>query len=254
MNAFSYFELPVESNQFLRGALHSTCTENAPCFIFCHGFSSQRMGPAYLFVKLSRILADAGFSSIRFDFRGSGESDGFFYDMNISTMKKDLSTVLMWIKQYRNPTKFFLIGHSFGGIIVTLCSKDADGVVLISPVANLQELLQSQNKMIQAGPNNNGFYEFGPHEMKNSFTEYMQIDPVKILCESFKGPLLLIHGDADKSISKNESERYFSEARKSGINPQYHILKDADHNYSRVADIKLLCDIVTDWAKEQNCE
>lgn len=252
MHKFSYFELPGKKNHLIRGSLHiSGSGRQAPWFIFCHGFTGQRMGPGYLFVKLSRALADAGFCSLRFDFFGSGESDGNFFDMNVSTMENDLVTVISWIKKNQNPSGIFLLGHSFGGMIAALCSKDANGVVLLSPVGNPQKLVSSQKKIIESGPNSEGYYEHGPHEMDSSFASFLlEINPVETLCKNLKGALLLIQGDSDESISVEESAIYITEARKFGIDCEYHVLNGADHNFFRVSDVKLLCRTVIKWAKE----
>ncbi len=252
MHKFSYFELPGEKKQLIRGSMHiSGSGIQAPWFIFCHGFTSQRMGPGYLFVKISKALADAGFCSVRFDFRGSGESDGEFSEMNVSTMKNDLMTIVSWLKKTQNPSTVFLLGHSFGGMIAALCSKDVNGVALLSPVGNPQKLILSQKKIIESGPNSEGYYEHGPHEMDSSFAaSLLESKPVETLCKDLKGDLLLIQGDSDKSIPVEESAVYVSEARKCGINCEYHIFNGADHNFSRVSDVKLLCKTVNEWAKE----
>ena len=39
-----------------------------------HGWGGYRIGPHRMIVKLCRALADAGISSLRFDFRGRGDS------------------------------------------------------------------------------------------------------------------------------------------------------------------------------------
>ncbi|NLL12644.1 MAG: alpha/beta fold hydrolase [Fibrobacter sp.] len=252
MHKFSYFELPGDKNQLIRGSLHiSGSGIQAPWFIFCHGFTGQRMGPGYLFVKISRALADEGFCSVRFDFRGSGESDGKFPEMNVSTMKNDLMAVISWLKKNHNPSRIFLLGHSFGGMIAALCSKEANGVTLLSPVGNPQKLISSQKKIIESGPNSEGYYEHGPHEMDSSFASFLlEINPVETLCKNLKGALLLIQGDSDKSITVEESSVYVTEARKCGIDCEYHVFNGADHNFSRVSDVKLLCRTVNRWAKE----
>lgn len=251
MHKFSYFELPGEQNQLIRGSLHISSENQAPWFIICHGFTGQRMGPGYLFVKLSKALADAGYCSLRFDFRGSGESDGRFSDMNVCTMKNDLLRLICWLKKKHNPSNVFLLGHSFGGMIAALCCKDANGVALLAPVGNPQKLILSQKKIIKSGPNSEGFYEHGPHEMDSSFAAtLLEINPVETLCKDLKGALLLIQGDSDKSIPVKESSVYITEARKCGIDCEYHLFNGADHNFLRVSDVKLLCRTVINWAKE----
>src|SRR2546426_5960176 len=49
-----------------------------PGVVLFHGFTGDRMESHWLFVKCSRALALAGIASLRFDFYGSGESEGEF--------------------------------------------------------------------------------------------------------------------------------------------------------------------------------
>lgn len=238
----------------LRGSIHIAQKAEGPWFIICHGFTAQRMGPGYLFVKVSRTLAEAGFSSIRFDFRGSGESDGNFCDMNASTMQSDLLFILNKCKNYFKPSHIILLGHSFGGMIASLTAGkvDAHGLVLISPVADPTGLAQRRQSIIESGPNTGGFYENGPHEMNISFLDSLKgIDPVKQMICGFNGELLLIQGDKDDSISVKESGRYVHMARKTGIKTSYFLFPGADHNYSKVIHVKNLCRTITTWAKER---
>ena len=252
--SFSFFQTQNESNAMIRGSLHFANSRNAPWFIFCHGFTGQRMGPGYLFVKIARSLAEQGFSSLRFDFCGSGESDGLFADMNIGTMQTDLLTVTTYLRERHSPSRLILLGHSFGGMIAALCAQEllADGLVLLSPVGDPSGLIQRRRALLELGPNADGYYENGPHLMSISFLDGLrELDPVRVLFGKYRGNLLLIQGDSDSSISVRESGRYVHQARKSGADTEYHIFKGADHTYSTVSDVKMLCGIVGAWAKER---
>lgn len=68
----------------LRGVLHipEDIKVKEPIVCIFHGFTGDKIGPHFIFVKLSRILARRGIASVRFDFAGSGESDGDFVDEN----------------------------------------------------------------------------------------------------------------------------------------------------------------------------
>lgn len=251
---FQYFQWQHKSGEKIRGSLHITKRKGAPWFLFCHGFTGQRMGPGYLFVKLSRALADSGFSSLRFDFRGSGESDGAFAQMNVKTMRSDLVTITNELREKFEISKLILLGHSFGGMISAFCAEEtnADGLVLLSPVGDPKGLIQRRKALLETGMNNDGYYENGPHEMSIVFLDgLLDIDPVKSLTKSFRNPLLLIQGDTDKSISVKESGRYVHSARRCGVETEYHIVKGADHNYSSVPYVKMLLSTVSSWARER---
>src|SRR5579863_2729220 len=84
-------ESPVEfqnrPGKWLRGMIHRPSSlarrRAAPGVIFFHGFTGDRMESHWLFVKCSRALAQAGIASLRFDFYGSGESEGEFREVTL---------------------------------------------------------------------------------------------------------------------------------------------------------------------------
>lgn len=238
----------------LRGSLLFTRQKGAPWVVFSHGFTGHRLGPGYLFVRLSRALAEAGVSSLRFDFVGAGESEGRFQDMTIDSMQSDLCSAVRLVRKRFAPSAVVLLGHSLGGMIAGLCCAHAepDGLILLSPVADPQGLVRRRKMIMESGPNANGFYENGPHEMALTFLDGLKsIDPVAAVEHHFKGKLLLMQGDNDASIAVSESARYVHEALKAGIETKYHILRNADHNFSSVSHFKNICSTVTSWVKER---
>lgn len=237
----------------LRGSLHRAPGKNAPFFILCHGFTGHRLGPGYLFVRLSRELAKAGVSSLRFDFAGSGESDGAFHDMTAATMQSDLLSAVRFVKKKFSPQAVVLLGHSLGGMIAALCSVPCKpaGLALLAPVGEPRGLARRRAAVIEAGPNSRGYYENGPHEIAPVFLETIEkLDPVETMTRRFRGKLLLIQGDADASIAVAESGRYVHAARRAGIGTEYYILKNADHNFSTVSHFETVCATLVAWAQE----
>lgn len=237
----------------IRGSLHITQPQKAPWVIFCHGFTGQRMGPGYLFVKIARQLAEYGFSSLRFDFCGSGESDGSFYEMAVPTMKQDLYYVVNHLKDQFAPSKIILLGHSFGGMVAAMHAGDlgAEGLVLLSPLGDPKGLIHRRKDLLEAGTNHEGYYENGPHEMSVNFLETLRdLSPVDQFSTQFKGNLLLLQGDCDQSISVDESYQYKKSTENNNISCEYHIVNGADHNYSRVSHAKEVITTICTWAKE----
>jgi uncharacterized protein len=237
----------------IRGAIHSVRPKGGIWCIFCHGFTGHRIGPGYLFVRLSRELQAIGVSSLRFDFCGAGESDGLFKDMTIDSMRSDLVSAARLVRRRFAPAHLLLFGHSLGGMIAALqCGMvKADGLALLAPVAEPKGLIKRRGHIINAGPNASGCYENGPHEMSLSFIDGLKdIDPPGILAQQFRGSLLLMQGDADASIAIEESIRYVDAARSAGIETGYYILKGADHNFSTVSHFSEVNRRVAEWAKE----
>jgi pimeloyl-ACP methyl ester carboxylesterase len=238
----------------LRGSLLFTRQKGASWVVFSHGFTGHRLGPGYLFVRLSRALAEAGISSLRFDFAGAGESDGRFQDMTISSMESDLFSAVRLVRKRFAPSAVLLLGHSLGGMIAALCCAQVkpEGLILLSPVADPHGIIRHRKTILESGPNAEGLYENGPHEMALAFLDGLKsIDPVAAVADHCTGNLLLMQGDRDESIAVGESARYVHEALKAGIETRYHILRNADHNFSSVSHFKTICSTVTSWAKER---
>jgi alpha-beta hydrolase superfamily lysophospholipase len=250
---FSFVEWK-NNGKTVRGSLLLTRPRGSRWVVFCHGFTGHRLGPGYLFVQLSRALGRAGISSLRFDFTGAGESEGPFREMTVDSMRSDLLSAARLVHRRHLPSSLILLGHSLGGMIAALeCAAiKPDGLVLLSPVADAQGLIKRRESIVTAGPNADGLFENGPHEMALAFLDGLKsIDPVAAVTDHLKGPLLLIQGDSDPSVSVSESAGYVHRAGKAGIETSYHVLKNADHNYSAVFHFKALCSTITSWVKER---
>lgn len=95
-------------------AVHHECEkptgqngETPEWLIFCHGFRSDKSGS---YRHRCERAVEEGYDAIRFDFRGSGESDRAFVDATLSTRIADLQAV----REYFGPESYALFGSSFG--------------------------------------------------------------------------------------------------------------------------------------------
>ena len=211
------------------------------------------MGPAYLFVKLSRFLESKDISSARFDFYGSGESDGAFHQMNLATMQEDLLDITDYINSHYSPRPLIILGHSLGGLVAALNLErmQPDGMILLAPVADTKKMHTQKAYLINTGLTDQGYIEFGPHELNvNVFDNLENADPLDSMSKHYRGKLLLIQGSADATVPADESKRYIDTAKQSGIESTYHLVNGADHNFSRVSDITALCQYIASWTKE----
>jgi len=85
----------INEGQRLYGMVHSSEGEGIrPGVVLYHGFTGHKMETHCIFVKLARELAAAGLHVLRFDFRGSGESEGRFEDMTLDSEISDARAAL----------------------------------------------------------------------------------------------------------------------------------------------------------------
>lgn len=81
---------------------------------------------------VATTLSECGFGTVRFNFRGVGESDGAFDGGQGET--EDLRAVLEYVRRDFEPTKLWVGGYSFGAFVVQQTSlMDVERLILIAP-------------------------------------------------------------------------------------------------------------------------
>lgn len=105
-----------------RGGLAAVLHQADPkrLVILAHGYTGTKCENGRLFVQTARALAEAGISALRFDFWGSGDSDGGFEDVSPNTEIADLHAVIAWARRKRY-TEIGVLGLSLGGA-VSICT------------------------------------------------------------------------------------------------------------------------------------
>ncbi|HID07277.1 MAG TPA: alpha/beta fold hydrolase, partial [Armatimonadetes bacterium] len=124
--------IPTERG-WLRGILNSS--SNSPLgIIFLHGWSGNRAGPHQMFVKLARRLYGAGYTTLRFDFYGRGESAGEIANGTLLTMIQDAQVAVDWLVERTNVQRCILLGICSGGEVAVGAALHPDvvGIVLWS--------------------------------------------------------------------------------------------------------------------------
>lgn len=107
-------------NQQIIGILHTPDNikpgEKVPEILMLHGFTGNKTEAHRLFVHVARNLSEHGFIVLRFDFRGSGDSDGGFEDMTLPGEVSDAERALTFLLRWRNINRdrVDVIGLSMG--------------------------------------------------------------------------------------------------------------------------------------------
>ncbi|MCL6450664.1 MAG: alpha/beta fold hydrolase [Acetobacteraceae bacterium] len=98
-----------------------------PLVMLCHGFTGDKIDVHCMLVKAARALAESGFLALRFDFRGSGDSEGRFEDVTMSGEIEDVCAALDWAcaRADVDPGRIGLVGFSLGADIVG-CAANRD--------------------------------------------------------------------------------------------------------------------------------
>jgi pimeloyl-ACP methyl ester carboxylesterase len=98
----------------LRGLLHRPDRPRDLGVLFLHGWSGNRLGPHRLFVHQARRLAAMGVFSLRFDFRGRGESEGETFSTSLEDMVTDTLCGLEAFQRETGLRRIVLVGICSG--------------------------------------------------------------------------------------------------------------------------------------------
>lgn len=93
-----------------------------------------------LFERAATSLSEAGFASLRIDYRGTGESGGAPSDVTLQRHVEDGIAALDWIKDQADAhVSFAVLGWSMGGAIAPAVARgaDADALIMLNPALDL---------------------------------------------------------------------------------------------------------------------
>ncbi len=209
-------EFANSKGHLLRGMLHgpdNSGSPRPPGVVLLHGFTGDRMESHWLFVKCSRALARAGIASLRFDFFGSGESDGEFREASLDTEAADAYDAAAFLRREGkiDPDRMGVIGLSLGGAIAALVAEPlrARALVLWSAIAHLPLMRRFADSF--ARPLNDGSEdaEYGGHRVSHKFLEGAdRLDPLAGVA-AFTGPTLIVHPERDEHLPLTHPADYF---------------------------------------------
>lgn len=224
----------------------------ASIVIFCHGYKGFKDWGAWSL--MGKHFADHGFCFVKFNFSHNGgtvEQPIDFPDLeafgqnNYSKELEDLQDVINWAQSHFkndatiNVNSIYLIGHSRGGGIVTICAEEDSRIKKVVTLAGVSDYEsrfvkreQLENWRItgvryvingrtkQKMPHYYQFYEDFISN-KNRLT-------IKRAVSNLKIPLLIIHGDKDTSVSLEEAQKLHQWQPKSEL----IIIEGADHVFN----------------------
>lgn len=215
-----------------------------PVILMLHGFSGDHIVSGFKFPRVSRLLVERGFVTVRFDFRGSGDSEGNFEDMSILTELSDAMEVLGYIKKkdfYNH--KLGIIGYSMGGAVASLLApkvKDTNAVCLWSPAIFNKEVFQSgpMIKKLSEQP----FIDVGGLKISTVFAQDCEKVNAYEELLNYRKNLRIIHGSKDESVDFIKVKSFCIQNSIS-----FHPIENADHKYLTVGYMNELFNQTVDF-------
>jgi pimeloyl-ACP methyl ester carboxylesterase len=224
--------------------------QQCPMVVFCHGFGGSKENQ--LFELIADTLQAHGIASIRFDFNGHGQSEGLFEEMTVPNEVEDTKHVIEYVRDLRYVSSVALAGHSQGGVVAAMTAgelgaEEVKAVALLAPAGVLRDDAIRGYTFGAAGsydpldpPETVELWgrRLGRNYLKTAFSL-----PIYETAARYKGPALIVHGNADRTVPYTYGERFHQQWEGS----EYVMLEYFDHGFTqnvyRVADIvsQFLC-------------
>lgn len=243
-------------SQRLYGMLHVPEGDGPhPAVALLHGFTGTRIESHRLFVKTARAMADRGLIALRFDFRGSGESEGDFVEMTVEGEISDARQALNYLETRPeiDSSRLGLLGLSLGGVVAA-CLAGEDRRVKTLGLWATPELKQfAHSDTVSTGMNweslrEKGWMDWGGNRVGRGFFEGAQtLNPYDSL-KKYEGLVLLVHGTRDVTVPIASGRSY---AIALGDRAEVHWIEGADHTFSKYEWERQVIQLTTDWFKRQ---
>ena len=244
------FEFQNQNGDTLSGTLEKpTNGPSRGVALFAHCFSCNKNILAAS--RVSRGLRDRGFTVLRFDFTGLGESEGDFADTNFSTNVEDLRAAVDAMRG-QNMVPEILIGHSLGGAAVLYLADEIEEVKLVATIGAPSEArhvvhLFDESALQKIEDTGQAEVSLGgrPFTIKKQFLDDVTETTVLKKLASSKKPVLICHSPTDSVVGIENAEKIYHAAK----HPKSFVSLDgADHLLSEKEDAEFVSAVIASWA------
>ena len=241
------------------GTLCLAASENAPIVVLLHGFGGTRhelmishTGTGIL-AHTAEKLASLGFSSLRIDFRGVGESGGHFQDTTYNRQVEDCIAAMDFVSDLLSggPNAIFLLGWSQGGLVAAVAAGRTNrpaAVALWAPVGEPKVSFPAligrdvYERVLASRSPTNVQMPWGVsltlgHEF---FADVENLDPLDEIA-NYRGRVFIAEGSLDTAIPLGTAAK-FAQAHKGA-----HEVWEApmDHIFNTSENVEMLDKLIT---------
>ncbi len=227
--------------QQIVGMLHLPAgRKRVPGVLLLHGFTGTKVESHRMFVKLSRTLAHKGMASLRFDFRGSGDSAGNSEDLTIRSEVADSLEAIKFMARHKriNSRRLGLVGLSLGGAVASYVAgrerKRFAALVLWAPVAEgagILDTLSTPEAVVSLAQT--GLTDHDGNLVGMAFVrQFAEMKPLREAAKSHC-PVLLIHGAHDQTVPATHSDMYERALSSPRRAVKKIIISGADHTFNK---------------------
>jgi pimeloyl-ACP methyl ester carboxylesterase len=107
--------------------------------LFCPAFAEEHKQGYRVFVELARRLAAAGFPCLRFEYRGTGDSEGPFTAFSLAGALRDIGAAASFLRERAGVSRLVLVGLRLGASLAWRAAEEGlatDRLVLWQPIVD----------------------------------------------------------------------------------------------------------------------
>jgi dipeptidyl aminopeptidase/acylaminoacyl peptidase len=232
-----------------------------PAVMLLHGLTASRIESHRFYVHLARALAARGIAALRFDFRGSGDSEGEFQDMTVPGELSDAKAGLNWLVGHPalDSARLGVAGVSLGGMVAAqLAGRNPSLVRALALLAALadpalfaaaaaQQTAQTGGESPMEALARDGYFLLWNYPLGMGFVQTIfEQKPVEDV-KRFRGHALIVHGEGDPTVPVQHAEMY-KEAL--GERATLHKLNSTSHVFDEPPVERQAIELVVNWFKE----
>lgn len=238
-----YLDIKKDNGYTLRGEIlipekYESIIVYSNCFTCQMNYTINR--------RMSEALYEKGFMVVRYDYIGSGISDGDFHNITYNNQVEDLNAVIKYVlDNYKK--EVILLGHSLGGITSLICAYEnniSKLITLASPYSfrGLKNRLKNGEKI-----NDHLLIDVGGQSIKIR-TDYVSgywDSRYDDILEKYEGESLSFQSKKDSIVPYDDVLKFNNIRKGKGTLVEY----DGDHMINGKKNRTFIVDKIYEWNK-----
>ena len=233
----------------LRGLYHEV--ENAKALVVMfHGFTGHLNEHNFFFKNFAEEMEKIGIASLRYDFMGSGMSDGHFNEMTFLTELEDARAIINHALEIKGNAKLVVLGFSMGGAVAAKMGGEfqdkIDKLILLSPAGDMDKIARAYliNPAYKHYDDQN--IDMGGYLIGLNFAHTLKDYDLYEGVGRYPNNVLIVHGELDKAVPIEYGRRYKEQYQ----NVEFHEIPGGDHGYNTMAMRAQVNKIVLDFIEK----
>ncbi|MBS0623871.1 MAG: alpha/beta hydrolase [Verrucomicrobia bacterium] len=230
-----------------------------PVVVFLHGFASNKYGHNRSYVTFAEELCRAGIASVRFDFRGSGDSEGSPSVVSFEDLIEDALGVLNHVRNLKSVDvqRIGVFGASLGGTIAVMAAKSQPSIktmALWSPVASgelwVRDFVAQSPEFMKKDPRML-LSSYRGVALSQAFREqFGRMSAAKEMEQLGHIPLLHMHGESDQTVSLLHQQVYKLHCEGRAAPSRFISYPDTEHTLGNSAVFPTVINETINWFQE----